>query len=197
MIQQKFRQWQKEVGWIGACGRLIVIGIQFLLTQWYLRSVKKGKWVVCKGKPQMNIAGECEIKEGIRIWSNIYPTRLTVFKGGKLVIGKNTFVNGVRIAAKSTIVIGDNCTLAPEVIIMDSDFHDISNHDEEGEAKPIIIENNVWIATRCVILKGVTIGEGAVVATGAVVTKDVPPYSIVGGVPAKFIKQITPKEHKN
>jgi maltose O-acetyltransferase len=56
----------------------------------------------------------------------------------------------------------------------------------------VIIEDNVWLATRCTILKGVTIGHGAVVAAGAVVTRDVPPYTLVGGVPAKIIRYIEP-----
>lgn len=54
--------------------------------------------------------------------------------------------------------------------------------------KPIIIGNDVWIGARVVILDGVKVGDGAVIATGAIVTKDVPPYAIVGGVPAKIIK---------
>ena len=60
----------------------------------------------------------------------------------------------------------------------------------EGKSKPIIIEDDAWLATRCMVLKGVTIGKGAVVAAGAVVTKDVPPYTMVAGVPAKAIKKI-------
>jgi acetyltransferase-like isoleucine patch superfamily enzyme len=53
---------------------------------------------------------------------------------------------------------------------------------------PIIIEDDVWIGTGAIILKGVTIGEGAIVAAGALVIKDVPPYSVVGGIPAKVLK---------
>ena len=57
----------------------------------------------------------------------------------------------------------------------------------ESRYKHIVIEDNAWICTRAIVLQGVTIGEGAVVGAGSVVTKDVPPYSIVGGVPAKII----------
>jgi len=73
---------------------------------------------------------------------------------------------------------------------MDSDFHDTNDLNNEGMSAPIIIGNNVWIATRAMILKGVTIGDGAVVAAGAVVTKDVKPFTVVAGVPAKLIKQL-------
>ncbi|WP_414717367.1 acyltransferase [Telluribacter sp.] len=75
---------------------------------------------------------------------------------------------------------------------MDNDFHGTANRDEEPAPEAVILEDNVWLATRSMVLKGVRIGEGAVVAAGAVVTKDVPPYTMVGGVPAKVIKQLNP-----
>lgn len=62
------------------------------------------------------------------------------------------------------------------------------------ESKPITIGNNVWIGTRVIIMDGVTIGDNSIVASGAIVTKDVPPYSIVGGVPAKVIKTMFDEE---
>ena len=88
------------------------------------------------------------------------------------------------------MIIGENVRIAPYSIILDSDFHSVSDHFAEVEGEPIIIEDNVWITTRATILKGVTIGKGSVIAAGAVVNKDVPPYSIVGGVPAKLIKKV-------
>jgi acetyltransferase-like isoleucine patch superfamily enzyme len=74
---------------------------------------------------------------------------------------------------------------------MDSDFHDVNNHfSEEGKTDAVIIHDNVWIATKATILKGVTIGEGAVIGACSLVIKDVPPYTVVGGVPAKVIKNL-------
>lgn len=67
--------------------------------------------------------------------------------------------------------------------------HDISNVKRPLIYKPITIGNGVWIGAEAIICPGVTIGDGAVVAAGAVVTKDVPPWSVVGGNPAKFIKE--------
>ena len=78
-------------------------------------------------------------------------------------------------------------------LVMDTDFHAIGDHTQPGRACPVVIEDDVWLAARVVVLKGVTIGRGAVVAAGAVVTKDVPPYTLVGGVPAKFIRALEPK----
>lgn len=73
---------------------------------------------------------------------------------------------------------------------MDSDFHDLNNHFADGASKAIVISDDVWIATRSTILKGVTIGKGSVVATGSIVTRDVPDYSVVAGIPAKVIKKL-------
>jgi acetyltransferase-like isoleucine patch superfamily enzyme len=161
-----------------------------LLTSFYLRSAETGKGVLCRQKPSLHVKGKLRINNGVRIWSSIQPTRLSVFRGAELEIGSGTYINGARISAKSQVVIGSNCTIAPEVLIMDSDFHDLADQTKEGLSAPIIIENNVWIATRAIIMKGVTIGQHAVVAAGAIVTKDVAPYSIVGGNPARTIKQL-------
>ena len=159
-------------------------------TQFYLRNAEKGSGVVCTQKPALQIEGRLTIGNNVRIWSSIHPTRLSVFRGAELNIGRGTYINGARISAKYQINIGNNCTIAPEVLIMDSDFHDMNDHSKEGISQPINIEDHVWIATRATILKGITIGEHSVVAAGAVVTKDVPPYTVVGGNPARVIKQL-------
>jgi acetyltransferase-like isoleucine patch superfamily enzyme len=88
------------------------------------------------------------------------------------------------------VTIGANVRIAPYTIILDSDFHDVIDHFSEGRSAPVVIEDNVWIATRATILKGVRIGRNSVVAAGAVVTHDVPPNTIVAGVPARVIRAI-------
>jgi acetyltransferase-like isoleucine patch superfamily enzyme len=83
--------------------------------------------------------------------------------------------------------IGNNVSIAGEVRIYTME-HDIDDPDFKEKAAPVIIDDNAVIGTRVTILPGVHIGEGAVIATGAVVTKDVTPYTLVGGVPAQFIR---------
>jgi acetyltransferase-like isoleucine patch superfamily enzyme len=89
------------------------------------------------------------------------------------------------VIAHVLVDIGRDCRISWDVIIMDDDQHVVPGTD--GGPKPIVIEDNVWIGCRCIILKGVRIGTGAILAAGAVVTKDVPPHAVVGGVPARVI----------
>lgn len=104
------------------------------------------------------------------------------------------------------VVIGNYCSIGPECVFMTGGEHrydGVSTYpfrvklglcDNESVTRgPIVLEDDVWVGFRSTIMSGVTIGRGAVVAAGAVVTKDVPPYAIVGGVPAKVIKYRFPE----
>lgn len=105
----------------------------------------------------------------------------------KLVLkGQKGYINtGTRINCFMQIEIGDDCGIGDHVTIMDSDHHSI---DGAISSAPIFIGDHVWIGNNSMVLKGVKIGDGAVVAAGSVVTKDVPAHCLVGGVPAKVIK---------
>jgi acetyltransferase-like isoleucine patch superfamily enzyme len=165
--------------------------VRVILGKWYLRSCNSiGKMVSVNGKPVIGNSGEMVFGEEVRIWSTIVQAKLYTGRKGKLIVGKNSRLNGVHIDARELVQIGENVRIAPYTIILDSDFHDVKDHFADGNSKPIIIEDDVWLATRCTILKGVRIGKGAVVATGAVVTKDVPPYCVAAGVPARVVKKI-------
>lgn len=110
----------------------------------------------------------------------------------RLVIGNNVSFNvGVKINATGVVEIGNNVLIRPSVKIW-SVNHIYSSKEslisEQGYSQAkVTIEDDVWLATNAIILPGVTIGKGAVVAAGSVVTKDVPPYALVGGVPARII----------
>ena len=112
--------------------------------------------------------------------------KLCVFANSNLIIGSNLFVNSnASIYVRDCIKIGDEVVISQNVIIRDSDVHHVSGKENHG---PIVIGNHVWIGTNAIILKNVTIGDGAIVAAGSVVTKDVPPRTIVAGNPARVIK---------
>jgi acetyltransferase-like isoleucine patch superfamily enzyme len=136
---------------------------------------------------------------------------LEVYEKGRLVIDDYTFFGNSRIYCTSSIFIGKGCWISDHVFIMDSNLHPISAkrrlQDAENFSRgifpdvyldipnaPVVIQDSVWIGANSVVLKGVTIGEGAVVGAGSVVTKDVAPWTIVGGNPAKLIREIPEHE---
>jgi len=110
-----------------------------------------------------------------------------VYVAGQLTIGKGTYINpNTMIFTREQINIGCNCAISWNCQIIDDDFHKIEG---KNNAKPIRIENKVWIGANVIILKGVTIGSGSIIAAGAVVTKDIPNNCLAGGNPARIIKQ--------
>jgi acetyltransferase-like isoleucine patch superfamily enzyme len=92
------------------------------------------------------------------------------------------------IDARGSLCIGDNVSISPEVVILTA-AHRVHDPEFRVETREVVIEDNVWIGTRAVVLPGVTVGRGGVVAAGAVVTRDVPPMTIVAGVPARTVGQ--------
>jgi maltose O-acetyltransferase len=155
----------------------------------YLRKVNhKGKFIITKKRPAISNKGKMSIGSIVSIWSNINRSRLTTHINGELIIGNNNYINGAIISASTKITIGNNCKFGPFSMIIDSDFHNVKDHNLEGQTGEIIIEDDVWIGAKATILKGVKIGKGAVIAVGSVVTKDVPANAIAAGVPAKIIK---------
>lgn len=131
------------------------------------------------------------------------------FGRGKIEIGDWTFMGpNSEIQAAVSVKIGQFCQISSQVRIADHNTHplsaarrrehrmhtpDVMDPDcqeiYEAAHAPIVIGDDVWIGTRCLIFKGVTIGDGAIVAAASVVTKDVPPYTIVGGNPAQVLKE--------
>lgn len=115
-------------------------------------------------------------------------------KESRLVIqSKGWFSNNISIIATDKIEIGEYCLMGDAVLIIDSDFHSINpdrRRTDIGHSKPVIIGNNVWIGSRVIVQKGVTIGDNSVISAQSVVTSDIPANCIAGGNPARVIKQI-------
>ncbi len=165
--------------------------LHIINAKWQLRKCIIGKMVMVKGKAKIMARGKIIIGNYCSIWSHLGITQLSAGPSATIEIGDYSFINtGAIISARTHIKIGRNCQIANGVILMDNDFHGVDNRNAMPMTKAIIIGDNVWLATRVTVLKGVTIGEGAVVAAGAVVTKNIPAYTLAGGVPAKIIRQI-------
>lgn len=193
--QAELRKKGEPIGYISMFRLLFKSAARMLLAKWYLRKCTSlGNLISINKKPLIVNHGSIHLEDEVRIWSNINKTKIFVDKGGSLTIGKNSRINGAHISVSERINIGKDVQIAPYCIIIDNDYHQLEDHlSDEGTKAPIIIEDDVWITMNCMIMKGVRIGKGAVIAAGAVVTRDVAPYTMVGGVPAKLIKQLTIK----
>ncbi len=115
----------------------------------------------------------------------------TVSDGAEIIIGRDVGVSGCVISAAKSIHIGDRVLIGSGALIFDSDLHPLESgiRHGRGACAPIVIEDDVFIGARAIVLKGVTIGKGAIVGAGAVVTKDVPPGVRVAGNPARIISR--------
>ncbi len=157
--------------------------------------------IVAAGDGHVNLRG-CSLVMGDR--SLLRGVVYFEMDGAALSVGNNSSVNNSQMMISTGITIGNNVIISYDCIFMDHDSHSLKSSERMHDLgdvlggrpkrwsvvnkKSIIVEDNVWIGARALILKGVTIGHDSVVAAGAVVTKDVPPYSVVAGNPAAVIK---------
>ena len=137
----------------------------------YYRSAVLRLWGAKIGK-------RCAVAASAKIWA---PWQLEI--GDYVALGPRSEIYNV-----AKIIMGSNITVSQDAYLCTAS-HDISQLKKPLVTKPINLGDSTWIAARAIVLPGVTIGEGAVVAAGAVVTKDVEPWTVVGGNPAKVLKK--------
>jgi maltose O-acetyltransferase len=126
-----------------------------------------------------------DIAKGVKSYG-----RFTVVNIPNLIVGENSIINeGVHINCRNIVKIGKNVHISSNVQIHTGRLQ-IDKLERIHTSEPIIIKNNVWVASAVVILAGVTIGENTVIAAGSIVTNNIPPNSIAMGIPAKVIKSI-------
>lgn len=124
----------------------------------------------------------------------VFPPFYTDF-GKNITIGRDVFINsGCHFQDQGGITIGDGSLIGHNVVLATINHDLYPAAQRKNHYAPIAIEDHVWIGSNATILQGVTIGRWSVVAAGAVVTRDVEPYTVVGGVPAKEIRKIDPGE---
>ena len=175
----------------------------------FLFGVKAGTGVKCWGsidivrgpKSQISIGDNVSIvSSSMRCSSaSLYAnTKLRTYSpSSKIIIEKNAGLNGTSITARSrTVRIGEGAMIAPNCMIVDSDFHSFWPPDKRiadpglENDRDVVIGKNVWIGAGCIILKGAVIGENSVIGAGSIVTRAIPANVIAAGNPAKVIKDL-------
>lgn len=126
----------------------------------------------------------------------VFPPFYTDF-GKNITVGKNVFINACcHFQDQGGITLGDNCLVGHNVVFATLNHGFAPEERQSMLPAPIVVGRNVWIGSNSTILQGVTIGDNSIIAAGSVVTKDVPANAIVAGVPARFIRSISPEEKK-
>jgi acetyltransferase-like isoleucine patch superfamily enzyme len=162
-----------------------------LNARWQLRAAnQKGGRLTLRGRASVVNDGHMTIGDRVRLVSTVATLELVTLPEGHLEIGNNVFINyGSSLVASKHVKIGDGCLIGTHVMIMDCDFHRVEDKVWDTTGVPVVVEDRCWLGNRSIILKGVTIGHDAVVAAGSVVTRDVPPRTVVAGVPAKVVRR--------
>jgi acetyltransferase-like isoleucine patch superfamily enzyme len=190
--------------------------LAFKLKTYYLRSNSKELCVSegknCRFTANSKIINHPQRPAAIELGNGVFIDGiLEVYEHGQLFIDDYTFFGNSKIYCSNSILIGKGCWIADHVSIMDSNLHPISPNRRLQDAinfsmgifpdvytnipnSPLVIHDSVWIGVSSIILKGVTIGKGAIIGAGSVVTKDVPPWTIVAGNPASIIREILEHE---
>ncbi|MBX4860420.1 acyltransferase [Rhizobium bangladeshense] len=178
----------KAAGWFIRRRSKFVVGSSSTVRWLALRSIRRGT---------VEIGERCIINCNI---SFDHP-------GGRITIGDRCYIGASHLVCHSAIAIGNDVIISWGVTIVDHDSHSLDwelrkndvtdwslgNKDWTGVSiRPVVIRNQVWIGFGASILKGVTVGDGAVIGANAVVTRDVPPYAVVAGNPARIIRILTP-----
>ena len=126
----------------------------------------------------------------------LFPPFTTDF-GKNITLGKRVFINsGCRFQDQGGITIGDDVLLGHNVVLATLNHDPVVARRASMLPAPIVIGDKVWIGANATVLPGVTIGKGAIVAAGAVVHRDVPPFTVVGGVPARILRELSQEERQ-
>jgi maltose O-acetyltransferase len=162
--------------------------------QWRLRRADEvARSVRLWGRPAIVNQGRMIIRDRVQLYSTVATLELATGPDGTLTIGERSLVNyGTTISALECVTIGARCQIGTYCMILDNDFHyvDPERRLERPPSRPVTVGDNVWLGGRVIVMPGVTIGDDSAVAAGSVVTRDVPPRTLVAGVPAKPIRDL-------
>src|ERR1041385_1563362 len=166
-----------------------VNGRAVLGAKWFLRhATRVGARVRVFGTPVIQNSGTLVVGDRVRLISTIATLEVSIGPEGTLEIGDQTFINyGTSIGATKHVRIGPRCNIGSHVMMIDNDFHRLEpeRRPEVPPSGPIVLEENVWLGSRVIVLRGVTIGAHSAIGAGSVVVDDVPSRSLAVGVPAR------------
>lgn len=170
--------------------------VELAAAQLWLRDVQElGSGVRCYHRPHIENLGTMKIGRNTLLRSVLVPVELSCGPGATLEIGNDCSINyGVSVGCTKHISIGDRCRIGPYAMIIDTQFHERYDRTQCPPGTDTIIEHDVWLGAKVSVMPGVTIGHGSIIGTGSVVTKDVPPFSVAAGVPAKVIDHLDPNK---
>lgn len=188
-----------------------ILSYFFVYRLFFTRRIYFSGKIIIKGWPYVKVhkKAKCSFGKNVTLNSQNRNYHVNMFsyvkiladrEGAQISIGDNTRIHGSCIHAQKKISVGANCLIAANCQIIDGNGHDLSFPDvtnrinTRGRPKEIIIEDNVWIGANCIVLPGVRIGFGSVIAAGSVVTKDIPPFCVAGGNPARVLKDYSNKD---
>lgn len=151
--------------------------------------------LLCDGSGRVSLGADISIGYGLAPMMGDGTVRLQARGADALItVGAGTlFSNNVQVIAERSITIGQRCLIGDAVLILDSDFHNLSaegRHRQPAATAAVVLEDNVFIGSRVIILKGVTIGKDSVIGAGSVVVRSIPPGVIAAGNPAKVIRNL-------
>jgi acetyltransferase-like isoleucine patch superfamily enzyme len=167
-------------------------GTSLLLAKWYLRNATEvGSGVRVIQRPRIKNNGTLKIGNGTNLRSVVVPVEIVVEHGATLTIGAYCTVNyGTSVGVTKNIWIGARVRIGPYSMIIDCQFHDTYDRDRRPDPKPVVIEDDVWLGAKVAVMPGVRIGRGSIVGAHAVVTADVPAFTVVAGVPARTVAEL-------
>ena len=181
------------------CGRGTVFGFGVVVRQPKKialgESVVISEYCVLDGRSEKDVLS-LEVGDRSILSNNV----MLSCKNGSITVGKDVGLNAQTIIQSTTgnaVTIGDNCVIGQRCLVIGGGNYDISNRNDLIRTSPIVddggvtVENNVWLGANVSVLGGVTVGQGSVAGTGAVVSRSVPTFSVCLGVPAKVVRERT------
>jgi acetyltransferase-like isoleucine patch superfamily enzyme len=187
-LRSRLARWAGGWGFRDRVGMTTVIEERLRGARYRVRGLEHGgaQLRLGRGFAIKRFAAHTRVVVGNRVLLEDHVRLLLEISGAEIVIGDGSWLaRRSEICAHERVTIGEDCAISWDVCIIDSDYHSAGDGSPHA---PVSIGDRVWIGTRATVLKGVTVGDGAIIAAGAVVKDDIPARAMVAGVPARVVR---------